>query len=99
MEPMGGMLMERFGHYEEDGYKFEAFILRRPDTHYEYLIKVTKDDEEVHKERLRMESYSDSDTGETQWVMDPRDLTNIAKLEKRSSQILEDLKHGASLAE
>jgi hypothetical protein len=87
--------MERFGTYDEEGFHFEAFVTRRRDTLYEYVIKVSRDGEPVAEERVEMTRYEDWDEHGNiteRIVGDPYDLSNVAKLEQHSSRLLEDLK-------
>ena len=91
--------MERYGTFTQDDLRFEAYIRRRPDTLYEYVVKVYRDDELIREETVEMERYEHTDEqGNTQvrMVANPRDLVNVTRLEARSSEILEEVSANAT---
>lgn len=83
--------MERFGSFEEEGFKFEAFHARDKEGRYVWKIIVTRNGVEVRKETLEMEHFTDPKTGEVEWINNPNDMANIAIMEKRSAEILQEL--------
>lgn len=91
--------MERFGQYEQEPFRTEAFITRNRKGEFLWYIKVYQHGHMIQEHDVPMiAAYPDKDEegNDVPMDIDPKDMANVALLEEKTEEILNELTGGSS---